>query len=92
MPLYTIKQTSMKGQVILTSTHTRGNAGICPIVSLQMPEERAKQIVAALDFIEQLGKVTENELDLMLALNTRASLVGLITAAAKINGMQIEKT
>ena len=52
---YSIQKTSSRGQVILRSNETRNNAGICPIVSLQMPEIRAQQIVRALEFIQLMA-------------------------------------
>lgn len=53
MPLYTIEPTSQKGQCLLVSTDKRG---IRPIVSLQIPEVRATQLVEALNFIQEISK------------------------------------
>jgi len=49
LPLYSIEKTSQKGQVLFISTDKRGEH---PIVSLLMPEQRAKQIVAALKLLD----------------------------------------
>ena len=51
MPLYQIEKTAQKGQVLFVATDKRG---LCPIVSLQMPEKRARQILAAFKLAEKL--------------------------------------
>ena len=76
MPLYIIEKTAQKGQVLLVSTDKRG---MCPIISLQMPEQRARQIVAALEFVEQLSHP-----------NIDPMWIG--TDARQILAMPIEKT
>ncbi len=58
MPLYTIEKTAQRGQVLLVATDKRG---VCPVVSLQMPEIRAKQIVAALNTISLIAEQGYNE-------------------------------
>lgn len=68
MPLYQTQETSNHRQVILISTDMRGP---CPIVSLLMPAERAKQIVAALDLVDRLASVTDDGIDLAVALNVK---------------------
>lgn len=51
--LYEIQKTSQKGQVLLVATDKRG---VNSVVSVQMPEVRARQIVAALDFVETMAR------------------------------------
>ena len=53
---YFLNPISQRGQTIFTSEETRGGVGICPIISLQMPEDRAKQIVAAMNLIKIMAE------------------------------------
>jgi len=59
MPLYTIKPTSTKGQVLFVSTD---HVGPRPIISLQMPEQRARQLAAAMDYAEEMSKLVDDPL------------------------------
>lgn len=62
--IYEIQKTAQKGQVLLISKEKRG---ACNVVSQQLPEQRARQIVAALQLADDIasGDVTS----LMACLN-----------------------
>lgn len=60
MSLYSIQETAQRGQVLLVSEDKRG---VIPFISLQMPEIRAKQIVEALQIVENLSKLSEDHIE-----------------------------
>lgn len=61
-PLYILKATAQKGQSLLVSTDKSGNH---PVVSLQMPEQRAKQILAALELVNFLCEISPEDVENM---------------------------
>ncbi len=87
--LYTIEETAQKGQVLLISTDKRG---VCPIVSLQMPEQRAKQIVSALAIVECLAYMSDTYIEMMAATNIEATLKQLRDNCLKNLQIPIEKS
>ncbi len=70
MPLYTIQKTAQKGQVLLVSEEKRG---VCPVVSIQLPEEKAKQIVCALNVCAEIADVSGYDIDHMTDKEIRES-------------------
>lgn len=87
MPLYTIKKTSVKGQVLFESTDMRGPSAI---VSLQMPERRAQQIIDALQIVENLSSVSDACIETVAATNIVETMKELRRNCLKIVKAPIE--
>lgn len=81
--IYTIKTLggNANGQALLESVEKRGNF---PAISLLMPENKARQIVKALDFVEKVSNMTLKEIDQFATSNVRESLLMLRKHADEI--------
>lgn len=81
--IYTIKTLggNANGQALLESVEKRGNF---PAISLLMPENKARQIVAALNLCETLANVSDAHIEIVCSTNVQETMKTLRANAKKI--------